>query len=72
VASSMSRFSLPSLQALADPTHILWGSDLPFVHGERLQEEIGGWEGYQGFDAATRAAIERDNALRLFPRLGAK
>jgi hypothetical protein len=42
------------------------------VHGERLQEEIGGWEGYQGFDAATRAAIERDNALRLFPRLGAK
>jgi 6-methylsalicylate decarboxylase len=71
VASSMSRHSLPSLQQLADPTHVVWGSDLPFVHGERLQEEIAGWEAYDGFDAATRAAIERENALRLFPRLGA-
>ena len=69
VASAMSRFALPSLQQLADPTHIVWGSDLPFVHGERLREEIQGWEAFTGFDAATRAAIERDNALRLFPAL---
>jgi hypothetical protein len=27
------------------------------------------WELYDGFDAGARAAIERENALRLFPRL---
>ncbi|HEY7067849.1 MAG TPA: amidohydrolase family protein [Chloroflexota bacterium] len=69
VASAMTPYALPSLQALADPAHILWGSDLPFVSGAKLAHEIAEWEEYQGFDAATRRAIERDNALRLFPRL---
>jgi predicted TIM-barrel fold metal-dependent hydrolase len=52
-----------------DPDRILWGSDLPFVYGRRLQEEVDHWERYDGFDAAARADIERRNALRIFPRL---
>ena len=52
----LSAYALRSLQELADPTHILWGSDLPFVYGERLQEEVDHWEAYDGFDAAARLA----------------
>jgi len=69
IASTTSGFALRSLQELAVPEHILWGSDLPFVYGARLQEEIDHWQHYDGFDAAGRAAVEQVNALRLFPRL---
>lgn len=67
-ASTTSAFALRSLQELADPAHILWGSDLPFVYGARLQREVEHWEHYDGFDDAARRAIEEQNALRLFPR----
>jgi predicted TIM-barrel fold metal-dependent hydrolase len=67
-ASTTSSFALRSLQELADPTHILWGSDLPFVYGERLQEEVDHWEAYDGFDATARRNVEQLNALKLFPR----
>ena len=67
-ASTTSRFALRSLQEFADPARILWGSDLPFVYGARLEEEVEHWEHYDGFDADTRAVIERQNALGLFPR----
>jgi hypothetical protein len=56
------------LQDLADPAHILWGSDLPFVYGERLREEVEHWERYGGFDAPARSAIEEWNAVKLFSR----
>jgi predicted TIM-barrel fold metal-dependent hydrolase len=69
-ASTTSRFALRSLQEFADPARILWGSDLPFVYGARLEEEVEHWEHYDGFDADARAAIERENALVLFPRFG--
>jgi predicted TIM-barrel fold metal-dependent hydrolase len=68
IASTTAGYALRSLQELADPTHILWGSDLPFVYGERLQEEVDHWEEYEGFDAAGRLGVEQLNALRLFPR----
>jgi predicted TIM-barrel fold metal-dependent hydrolase len=70
IASTTSAFALRSLQELADPEHILWGSDLPFVYGERLQEEVNHWEHYDGFDAKARLNVEQQNALRLFPRFG--
>jgi predicted TIM-barrel fold metal-dependent hydrolase len=70
IASTTSAFALRSLQELADPEHILWGSDLPFVYGERLQEEVNHWEHYGGFDAKARLNVEHQNALRLFPRCG--
>jgi predicted TIM-barrel fold metal-dependent hydrolase len=69
IASTTAGFALRSLQELADPTHILWGSDLPFVYGERLQDEVDHWEAYEGFDATARRNVEQMNALRLFPRL---
>jgi predicted TIM-barrel fold metal-dependent hydrolase len=68
IASTTSAFALRSLQELADPAHILWGSDLPFVYGERLREEVAHWEHYNGLDAAARSRIEELNALDLFPR----
>jgi 6-methylsalicylate decarboxylase len=68
IASTTAGYALRSLQELADPTHILWGSDLPFVYGERLQEEVDHWEEFDGFDAAARLGVEQLNALRLFPR----
>lgn len=68
IASTTAGYALRSLQELVHPTHILWGSDLPFVYGERLQEEVDHWEAYNGFDATGRSAVEQQNALRLFPR----
>jgi len=68
IASTTSRFALRSLQELADPAHILWGSDMPFVYGKRLEEEIRHWEAYDGFDAAARRAVEVGSALELFPK----
>jgi predicted TIM-barrel fold metal-dependent hydrolase len=68
IASTTAQFALRSLQELTDPTHILWGSDLPFVYGERLQEEIDHWDTYDGFDTTARRNVEQMNALRLFPR----
>ncbi len=67
-ASATAVYALRCLQELVEPTHILWGSDLPFVYGERLQAELEHWETYGGFNDETRSAIEEKNALRLFPR----
>jgi predicted TIM-barrel fold metal-dependent hydrolase len=67
-ASTTAPYALRCLQELAGPTHILWGSDLPFVYGERLQAEVEHWDAYDGFDETARSAIEEGNALRLFPR----
>ena len=68
-ASTTAPYALRCLQEFVAPTHILWGSDLPFVYGERLQAEVEHWEAYNGFDDAARSAVEEGNALRLFPRL---
>jgi 6-methylsalicylate decarboxylase len=71
IASTTAAYALRSLQEFADPTHILWGSDLPFVYGERLQEEVNQWQAYNGFSTDERIAVEQLNALQLFPRLAA-
>ena len=72
VASAMGPHALRSLQELVPAEQILWGSDLPFVYGQRLQHEIDEWEAYDGLDAASREAVERHNALRLFPKVAAR
>jgi 6-methylsalicylate decarboxylase len=54
---------------LVDPSHIVFGSDFPFAPPTLVQTEIQGLESYEGFDASTRRAIERDHSLALFPRL---
>ena len=44
IASTTAGYALRSLQELADPTHILWGSDLPF----RLRRAAAGGSGSLG------------------------
>jgi predicted TIM-barrel fold metal-dependent hydrolase len=68
-ALSTARFALRSLQELADPSRILFGSDYPFLPEPLVAINIADLEGYDGFDNETRTAIGRDNALTLFPRL---
>src|SRR5262245_48381259 len=68
IASTTAGYALRSLQELAGATQLLWGSDLPFVYGERLQEEVDHWQAYNGFSTEERMGVEQENAVRLFPR----
>lgn len=68
-ALSSSPYALPALMAFADPQRITFGSDWPYAAQERSAHFARLFEQY-GFDAQQREAIERGNALRLFPRLG--
>jgi predicted TIM-barrel fold metal-dependent hydrolase len=70
-ALSATPYALPCLRTLADPSHIVFGSDYPFAPESEL------WMGksaeqlnrYGNFDNEELLAVERNNALRLFPRL---
>ena len=57
--------ALASLTKLVPATQILFGSDYPYRAGE---DHVKGLMEY-GFSAADLRAIERDNAIRLIPRL---
>jgi 6-methylsalicylate decarboxylase len=67
VASSPT--SLPSLFAFADTSRITFGSDLPYANATRAGAFTSMLDAYP-IDANLRSAITRENALRLFPRLG--
>jgi 6-methylsalicylate decarboxylase len=69
-ALSSSAAALPSLLAFAKPGHVTFGSDWPFAPVAAGKLFAAGLETYPGLDADSRAAIERTNALALFPRLG--
>ncbi len=68
LALSSTPYSLRSLQELADPSHILFGSDYPFLPEPLTSILIKEFEKYDGFDLQQHRAIERDNILALFPR----
>jgi 6-methylsalicylate decarboxylase len=70
-ALSSSAAALPSLLAFAKPGHITFGSDFPFAPTAAGKLFAAGLETCPGLDSSTRAAVERTNALTLFPRLGA-
>ena len=70
-ALSSSAAALPTLLAFAKPGHITFGSDFPFAPVAAGKLFAAGLETYGGLDAARRDAIDRTNALALFPRLGA-
>jgi predicted TIM-barrel fold metal-dependent hydrolase len=59
--------ALQALMALVPVSQVLYGTDFPFRDGA---EENAGLGNYR-FSASDRRAIDRDNALRLFPRLQA-
>jgi predicted TIM-barrel fold metal-dependent hydrolase len=70
-ALSSSAAALPSLLAFAKPGHVTFGSDWPFAPIAAGKLFAAGLETYPGLDADARGAIERTNALALFPRFGA-
>ncbi|MBV8348405.1 MAG: amidohydrolase [Mycolicibacterium sp.] len=69
-ALSSSAAALPSLLAFAKPGHITFGSDWPFAPLPAARLFAAGLETYAGLDTEARSAIERTNALALFPRVG--
>src|SRR5271166_4985491 len=69
-ALSASAAALPTLLAFADPGHITFGSDWPFAPLVAAQYFAAGLDSYPGLDQQTSTAINRTNALALFPRLG--
>ena len=57
--------ALLALLKLVPPSQVVYGTDFPFRDGA----EVSGGLAKHGFSASERMAIDRDNALRLFPRL---
>jgi predicted TIM-barrel fold metal-dependent hydrolase len=64
---------LKALMAVADPKRILFGSDYPFSRHRTPEQDvsdlIAALEAFDGWSAAERRSIERDNALALLPRV---
>lgn len=69
-ALSASPHALRSLQALVEPSHILFASDYPFAPELATGVTVGGLDDYDGFDEDALEQVYRESALRLFPRLG--
>ena len=69
-ALSSSAAALPTLLAFAKPGHVTFGSDFPFAPPAVSKLFAAGLETYGGLEADGRAAIDRTNALSLFPRFG--
>jgi len=67
-AVTSSPASLPSLFAFADPSRITFGSDLPYANAAQAGAFTSMLDDYP-MDAKLRAAIARENASALFPRL---
>jgi 6-methylsalicylate decarboxylase len=57
-----------SLKEIADPARIVFGSDWPYCPTEMCGDMIAALADDAMLDAKQRAAIERNNALALFPR----
>ncbi|GFG50106.1 amidohydrolase [Mycolicibacterium agri] len=65
-ALSASRSALPALLAFAQPDHIVFGSDYPYAPAEIAARFTRNLDNYEGVE---HAAVNRDNALKLLPRL---
>jgi predicted TIM-barrel fold metal-dependent hydrolase len=63
-ALSTTESALAALTAFAPSTQIVFGSDVPMAPPPLVAD----LDSSPTLDAATRAAIDRENALRLFPR----
>lgn len=63
--------ALPALLSLVDPEQLVYGSDYPFTPPEAVGLLMGVLAGADVLDDAQRAALFRENALRLFPRFAA-
>ena len=61
--------ALPSLLAFAEPGHILFGADNPYISSDDQALFSGHLDGYGGLEPAQLAAINHGNGQTLFPRL---
>ena len=68
-ALSSSAAALPTLLAFAKPGHVTFGSDWPFAPVAAAKLFAAGLETFPVLDDTARQAIDRGNALALFPRL---
>lgn len=57
--------AMKALLSIIPPSQVLYGTDYPFWDGRRVSEGLA----KAGFSPSERMAVDRDNALRLFPRL---
>lgn len=73
VAEICAAAPLKCLMEIAEPSHILFGSDFPFSRHrtpvEDVESAIAAFEAFGDWNASTRQGIESKNALGLFPRL---
>jgi predicted TIM-barrel fold metal-dependent hydrolase len=67
-ALSTSEFVFGALKEFVPTSQVLFGSDFPYVTAAVLQAEKHGIESSAVLTDDDRAAINRENALRLFPR----
>lgn len=71
-ALSTSEFVFGALREFVPMSQVLFGSDFPYVTPAVLQAEKYGLESSKVLDDVDRAAIDRDNALALFPRFAVR
>jgi predicted TIM-barrel fold metal-dependent hydrolase len=64
-AQAFNDYTLPTFTKLVPLSHMLFGTDYPFARADTVTAGLSGF----GFSPAAQRAIERDNALELFPRL---
>jgi predicted TIM-barrel fold metal-dependent hydrolase len=67
-ALSGDRVPLGALSGIIDRSHILFGSDYPYVSEDVVAIETAGLDDYIGHDETKQAMVNRGNAEKLFPR----
>jgi len=67
-ALSTSEFVFGALREFVPTSQVLFGSDFPYIPPAVLQAEKYGLESSKVWDGEAKAAIDRENALALFPR----
>jgi predicted TIM-barrel fold metal-dependent hydrolase len=68
-AQAYSEYTMPTFTKAIPASHILFGTDYPLAAGAAAVAK--GLTDNSGFSATAVHAIERENALALFPRLKA-
>ena len=69
IALSPSPETMASLASVAPPGQIVFGSDWPFANARVIAEMMQTYEASAAVSGAQRVAIDRGNALTLFPQL---
>jgi predicted TIM-barrel fold metal-dependent hydrolase len=69
VAMVSGTFTLPALNTLVDTTHIIYGSDFPFMPVSDIAESTSDVFEYRGYDQTDVSRIASENALSMLPRI---